>query len=203
MIMQQRTRKPRAGTGQRRRQIIEAALACFTQNGIIDTTMEEIQHKAGVSNGSLYHHFKNKDQLVAAVYLEGILDYQTGLLEQVTKQVEARNGILALVRFHLGWVNEYPEWSAYLFQSRSDDFSSEIHRSIATANQRFFAELEAYFHKFSEAGMLKNMSSSIRLSLLLGPCQQFAQLMVNKNCAIDLTEAVSQIGEGIWLALKT
>jgi len=200
--MQHRTRKPRVETGQRRRQIIEAALACFTQNGVIETTMEEIQLKAGVSNGSLYHHFKSKDQLAAAVYLEGILDYQTGLLEQVTRQAQARDGILALVRFHLGWVNEYPEWSAYLFQSRSDDFSSEVHRSIAAANQRFFTELESYFQPFVETGILKNMSSCIRLSLLLGPCQQCAQLMMSKNCDINLAEALSQIGESIWLALK-
>jgi len=200
--MQQRTRKPRTETGQRRRQIIEAALACFAQNGVIETTMEEIQLKAGVSNGSLYHHFKSKDQLVAAVYLEGILDYQNGLLEQVTKQAEARDGILALVGFHLGWVNEYPEWSAYLFQSRSDDFSTEVHRSIAAANQGFFTELESYFQPFVETGILKNTPPFIRLSLLLGPCQQCAQLMLNKNCAIDLTETVGQISEGIWLALK-
>jgi len=202
MTMQQRTRKPRAGTSQRRRQIIEAALACFSQNGVIETTMEEIQRKAGVSNGSLYHHFRSKDQLAAAVYLEGILDYQTGLLGRVIGQAEPRDGVLALVGFHLGWVYEYPEWSAYLIQSRSDDFSSEIHRSIAEANRIFFAELETYFRPFVQAGILKNMPSYIRLSLLLGPCQQCAHLMTARNCDINLAEAVAQIGESIWLALK-
>jgi AcrR family transcriptional regulator len=70
------------GTVERRRQIIQAALSCFTAMGFANTTMEEIRIRSGASNGSIYHHFKNKDQLAVAVYLEGIIDYQSSLLNE-------------------------------------------------------------------------------------------------------------------------
>lgn len=44
----------------RRREILDAALACFVENGLVATTIEEIRLAAGASIGSLYHHFASK-----------------------------------------------------------------------------------------------------------------------------------------------
>jgi AcrR family transcriptional regulator len=48
------------------RRIVEAAAARFRHYGIAKTTMQEIAADAGVSVGTLYVYFKNKDDLVAA-----------------------------------------------------------------------------------------------------------------------------------------
>ena len=74
-----------AGTESRRKQIILTALACFVEMGFVDTTMEDIRVRSKSSNGSIYHHFKSKDQLAAAVYLEGIIDYQEGMAAELEK----------------------------------------------------------------------------------------------------------------------
>ena len=69
------------GTEERRREIIDAALACFTEAGFLATTMDDIRRRAEASNGSVYHHFKSKEQLAAAVYLTAISEYQVGLVK--------------------------------------------------------------------------------------------------------------------------
>ncbi len=54
---------------ERRAQIIEAALACFTRKGYNNTTMDDIVTESGLSKGSLYWYFKSKDELFAQAML--------------------------------------------------------------------------------------------------------------------------------------
>lgn len=50
----------------RRREILEAALACFARNGFHQTTVEDIAKEAGVSHGAIYRYFDSKAEIVRA-----------------------------------------------------------------------------------------------------------------------------------------
>lgn len=52
---------------QRRAQILEAALACFLENGYHQTGVRDIAKKAGVSLGNLYNHFPGKHDVLAEI----------------------------------------------------------------------------------------------------------------------------------------
>jgi AcrR family transcriptional regulator len=51
---------------ERRAQIIEAALARFTQHGYANTTMDHIAAESGLSKGAIYWYFESKDDLFQA-----------------------------------------------------------------------------------------------------------------------------------------
>lgn len=53
-------------TEERRAQIIEAALACFTRQGYANTTMDDIAAESDLSKGAVYWYFKSKDELFKA-----------------------------------------------------------------------------------------------------------------------------------------
>jgi AcrR family transcriptional regulator len=74
-------------SAERRAQIIEAALACFTRKGYNNTTMDDIVTESGLSKGSLYWYFKSKDELFAEVLLSIFMDVGQeafAVLEQCT-----------------------------------------------------------------------------------------------------------------------
>lgn len=52
---------------QRRRQILDAAIACFRTEDYENTTMKQIGERAGLSIGALYTHFKNKREVMIAI----------------------------------------------------------------------------------------------------------------------------------------
>ena len=54
---------------ERRAQIIEAALACFTRQGYVNTTIDDIAAESGLSKGAIYWYFKSKDDVFEAVFL--------------------------------------------------------------------------------------------------------------------------------------
>ncbi|MFC3053617.1 TetR/AcrR family transcriptional regulator [Kordiimonas pumila] len=49
---------------ERRQQILDAAIMCFTERGYEAATMKQISEQAGLSIGALYTHFKNKRELI-------------------------------------------------------------------------------------------------------------------------------------------
>jgi AcrR family transcriptional regulator len=54
----------------RKAQILEAGLACLTQNGIANTTLDDVCKAAGLSKGGLVHYYKSKRLLFRAVFEE-------------------------------------------------------------------------------------------------------------------------------------
>jgi AcrR family transcriptional regulator len=53
---------------ERRAQIIEAALACYTRKGYANTTMDDIVAESGLSKGAIYWYFKSKDDVFQAAF---------------------------------------------------------------------------------------------------------------------------------------
>jgi AcrR family transcriptional regulator len=54
-----------------REHIVDVATRLFAARGYEDTSIEAILHEAGISRGSLYHHFASKEAVFDAV-LEGV-----------------------------------------------------------------------------------------------------------------------------------
>src|SRR2546421_8536565 len=68
-----------ARTAERRRAILEAALQCFLDRGYEATTIDDVRLASGASIGSIYHHFKGKEELAAALYLDGYRAFGTAV----------------------------------------------------------------------------------------------------------------------------
>jgi AcrR family transcriptional regulator len=67
----------------RRQQILDTAAAVFAEKGIASTTVRDISEQVGIYSGSLYHHFKSKEEIVAGI-LEPVVASQVAALEHIT-----------------------------------------------------------------------------------------------------------------------
>lgn len=52
---------------ERRQEILDAAVACFSRSGFHQTTIEDIRLEAEISRGALYHYFKTKEDIIDAI----------------------------------------------------------------------------------------------------------------------------------------
>ena len=75
-VLKRRVVKP---TEQRRREILEAALAAFGSKGFNETTVDEIAQAAGVAKGTVYLYFDSKEHLLLALKK----DFMNGLTQSV------------------------------------------------------------------------------------------------------------------------
>jgi AcrR family transcriptional regulator len=78
-----------------RAKILEAATRLFYEKGTLAVGVNEVAEAAGVSKVTLYRHFANKDDLVAA-FLRRRSDRVTAWLREVSEQAEGPERVLAL-----------------------------------------------------------------------------------------------------------
>ncbi|MEC4683906.1 MAG: TetR/AcrR family transcriptional regulator [Nitrospirota bacterium] len=55
---------------QRKREILDAAMSCFADEGYFQTTNRKIARKAGITEGLIYHYFPSKKALLQAIIVE-------------------------------------------------------------------------------------------------------------------------------------
>lgn len=84
--------------------IMNKAADLFLQKGIHGTSTNAIVTAAGVSNGALFNHFANKDELVVAIYRM----YKDDLRSTLINSLDAEDGIRSFI--HKYW-NATIQWS--------------------------------------------------------------------------------------------
>lgn len=65
----------------RKRQIMDAAIACFRRRGFHQATMQEICAEADISAGALYRYFNSKAEIIAAIAEDKHADSDVMLLK--------------------------------------------------------------------------------------------------------------------------
>ena len=88
---------------ERRGQILEAALAVFSDKGYHATNVSDVAAKAGVSQGTIYWYFDSKDELfkaaILAVFEQFGADTMIGMLDHETATGKLRGLTSAMVGF--------------------------------------------------------------------------------------------------------
>ncbi|MDH5672720.1 MAG: TetR/AcrR family transcriptional regulator [Myxococcales bacterium] len=193
----------RQGTvSSRKQRILDAALSCFARKGYGATTMAEIRELADASTGSIYHHFKSKEQIAAGLYLEGVRATQQAGLEALGPQQDARTGIFALVAAYLDWVAENSEHASFLFAMRHADFIEPVEPQLDAMNRRTFEDAGNWFRERMGRGELPDLEPEILRAILYGPAAHYARRHVAGTTAVGLETAKQQLGQAAWHGLQ-
>jgi TetR/AcrR family transcriptional regulator len=93
---------------QRRLDIIIAAEEVFFSRGLETATVDEVAEKAELSKGTLYLYFKNKEELIAAVFHRGMNILQKMMIEKALSSSDAIEKMRSLGKAYLDFAKRYP-----------------------------------------------------------------------------------------------
>lgn len=74
----------------RKQRIIDAAIEVLKENPLEETTVRKIASKAGLTTGAIYHHYKNKDEMLFDVIKQS-LQFTHRLAETVKNEKGLKN----------------------------------------------------------------------------------------------------------------
>lgn len=75
----------------------------FLRTGIAATTIEMICDQADTSIGAIYHHFKNKEGIIAALYISALTDQSEQRLQALSQVQGIERGIQAVIQSYIDW----------------------------------------------------------------------------------------------------
>jgi AcrR family transcriptional regulator len=189
-------------SAQRRRSILDAALAAFRERGYDATTIEDIRERSGASVGSLYHHFGGKEGITGAIYLEALAQYQEGVMRALESTGSASTGITAMARFHIRWITEHPDWARFLFRMRGAEGVRAVEAEIAQMNRRVFARVATWAEPHVRAGRLARLPRDLFLLLCLGPAQEYGRLWLAGRTETPPHRAAPALADAAWRAVR-
>ena len=150
--------------------MLQAAEKVMGQKGFAGATMQDIAAAAGCAVGTLYLHFKNKEQLLGGI----ILKYGDTLGEEIRVAVQSTSDPLEKLRFfisaHLEWVHRNPSISELIGRSlpaRYYDFKASLHKLLPEEHAEMQG-LELQFIREAQA------AGSIRCDI---PAEALAELV--------------------------
>jgi AcrR family transcriptional regulator len=175
-----------------RDRILAAAVAVMRERGVTNTTTKEVARVAGVAEGSIYNHFANKTELIAASMAEvasGMREALSTLFGQVG-QGSLEDNLAAYAEVAIGFFGDLlpitgpamgdRDVLAWLRQGgphRDDGGSPGSAAGPAPGPVLGHAGLIGYLEAEQRAGRLPATAPPPQLAaVLLGACQQYAFL---------------------------
>ncbi|MEZ4449107.1 MAG: TetR/AcrR family transcriptional regulator [Nannocystaceae bacterium] len=162
----------------RREALLDAALRCFVDAGILGTGIEQIRRAAGASPSSVYHHFDGRAGVILALLIRTFERLFAHLAGRVVAHEGAEASVRALVDGHLEWVLEHRDEARFLYQAMSLEVlpAAEV-AALVDAKARLLAPIVAHFTRFIAEGALPPWSPTMLDVVLLGPsheaCRRF------------------------------
>lgn len=88
-----------------RGRVLRAAAHLFRQQGYARTTVRDLARVVGIQSGSLFHHFKTKEDILCAVMEEAIIHNTARLQAAQAQSAECRQQLRGLIRAELLSIN--------------------------------------------------------------------------------------------------
>jgi AcrR family transcriptional regulator len=164
----------RAGTAARRASVLEAALDCFSRQGVDGTTIGDIQRAARCSVGSIYHHFGSKEGIAEELFIDGIARFNRGMLRRLKRCRGAEESVKAVVRFYSDWSMRNRALASYL-HSRDIDFSEQARARLKAEYRSYLGGVFAWFAPFVGSGEMRALPPDAYVPLISGPIQEYVR----------------------------
>ena len=194
---------PRRSAGTSRRQtILDAALRCFNVTGIQATTIEQIREEADCSIGSLYHHFRSKEGIASALFIDGISDLNAGLLRRLEQCDSAEEGVRGVVLHYAEWVAEHAEMARFLVHSREINFAPEARSALKSMYLSHFGAVFSWFGRFVLRGEMKQLPPETYIPIISGPIEDYARLWLSGRTRTPLSEVAGVFADAAWNAVR-
>jgi len=184
-----------------REKVLDAAAALFLELGYSGTSMDQVRQAAGVSNGSLYHHFPTKEELADALYVQTLHDFHAALLGAIRGNVGAEAGVKGLVRAYVGWVVKHPDRAALLHKLKRGGDVTDASEGISAANAQAFTALIAWTEAQRANGHMRDLPFHLWMALVFSPAMSLTARWVKEARPSVPPKVRAALEHAAWMAV--
>ena len=164
----------RPGISEARERVINAAFTLFVQRGYADVSMQQIADEASITKATLYHHFRDKQDLYLATMRTAFTRNQATLADRIGTEPE----MSFLIR----------EVLAFVLESKRADMQrlmADFHQHVdEETQQRFWAEfprpwrmLEPIVQRAIDRGEISDPDATFVSTYIYGAIAGYAHIM--------------------------
>ena len=115
--------------------ILDAAARLFAEKGYGATSMRDISGAVGMLPGSLYYHFASKEELLVAVYAEGVRRIMAALAPALAQPGDPWQRLENVCAAHLVGLLEDSDYGQVVIRVRPDDAPDVASQLVALRDE--------------------------------------------------------------------
>lgn len=185
-----------------KRIILQKALFCFNEQGIEASTIEMIRSACDSSIGAIYHHFGNKDGLVAALFFAA-LDDQAKLRVQYLEDAQTmEQAVHALVYSYIDWVDSYPELAKFQFAARFSVARGPHEQQLNERNKMRNRQLFLQLGNLIQTQKQNDLPAELLPSLIIGPAENYSRAWLSGRVINSPRSYRIQLAETAWRSIS-
>lgn len=180
--------------------IFRAAKEILQKNGYENLSIKNICEAAGVSNGSFYHHFKTKDDLLS-YYIEEQPSINPELLDMPSDKETAK---LAIVEVYLNYADYCETLGVDFIAGYYNPHNQALNPDLRTERPYPIVTVQQYLEKALQAGTVQlklpitDVVTDIRM-LVIGNAFEWAMRNGEVNMKENITRSISCYLDGVLL----
>jgi AcrR family transcriptional regulator len=183
-----------------RRRLIAAALDLFTTIGFRATTTPMLAERAGIAEGTIYRHFRGKDELLNAAYRQ-VQDWAAAMVREMEedRQLPVRDRLLGVARRLLEEAARDPAAVRMLLQVREERYLDDTSRDSA---RRFRDALQLVIASGKSDGVVRAGPADLWAGVWLAIVAFAAERVGGGEWTADHPQAALAL-EGAWDAITS
>lgn len=192
---------------QKKLAIVEATITTLAEEGFDKTTTAKIAKSAGVGEGTIYRHFKNKDDLIAATAL-----YTASLIFGPAQQnFDTETSVHAqFIQFCSDFLStglNFPLHHAFMEQYLNSPIGIEYRKKTLDAvlanphSKPLFYPMNWILMKGKDQEILKDFSLQILIALSMGPMMFILKHSGQGFMKLD-DELITKIAKSCWDSIR-
>ena len=189
-------------TGEKREQILLAAIEMFLEKDFYQVTVIEIAERAGVGKGTVYEYFASKEELFKECISYCMESYMQAFREHTTSHKSARAAVKEIVHTHLELLKENRQGLHLLFTERPYNFQ-ELQGRLIDRRQELQQIMADLILLGIEKGEIRpNVDPDMGARLFLAMLYVVMGGMIVIDGEIVSTEQIDKLVELYWRGIE-
>lgn len=178
-----------------KRSIFESAIKVFSKSGYDGATMDAIAADTGVAKGTLYYHFKSKEEIFNFTIKEGMSVIKEKIESVACEQEDTLSKIKVLCRIQLGLVHESRDFFKVVM---SQLWGQELRQQeLRESINKYICYMQSYLQEAMNEGVVKKGDSYLMSYTLFGTiCSASIYELINENHK-DIDELIDSLLDNI------
>lgn len=167
----------------KRQKILETTLDLIAKHGVQATSMSFIVKESGVATGTIYHHFKSKEDIINELYLEKKSFFTLIGEDILNSEQSVEKQFKNLWKALYGYYMVHPNVFSFYLQMNNSIYITDETKEKALLT---YEPIVAFFAKGIEDGIFVKTDVMLLVELLHGNITTFVGLVMNQKVGEDL-----------------
>jgi AcrR family transcriptional regulator len=152
-----------------RAKLFESAVSLIGAQGLHATTIDQIVALAGVAKGTVYYHFKSKDEMFQALLIEGLEQLGGTLRDQVSGETAQKEALAGIVHAELEYIRRYDAFARLVMSQLWQAHSLWSAEAIRVMQDEIFAVIRGVLDAGQQKGEFRaDLNTTIAAPVIFG-----------------------------------